>query len=301
MGRNELKLSYLSNYCFKTIPYKIGDSFEWINNIQGKVLFLDLAYLNGGIFSENFKKIKLHFSNLSKIKNQDFQYIYTSSIAVYGDQLSIKNITKKNQGNRHFRTYEFFKLMSEKLTEKKINNYSIWRLGHIVGPGSNYMKGLASNRFFFESEKMNKTFICFSMKIYYELIKILDGSNNPKYRIFTEMNSIGNTSIWNNLLSSRFGVFVVYENEKNVKPLVGIYPKFLESLSFLLKYFNNNLLIKLEKKLFKMYKNRYVPLSFKVIDNQRIESTESLSDREFSSIIDELLNWWYEYVEVKHI
>ena len=60
LGRNSFKLNALENLVDSTKKFNIGDDLNWINKIEGKIIFLDLAYLSSGNLLLN--KINLKFN-----------------------------------------------------------------------------------------------------------------------------------------------------------------------------------------------------------------------------------------------
>ena len=300
LGRNSFKLNALENLVDSTKKFNIGDDLNWINKIEGKIIFLDLAYLSSGNLLLNKINLKKHFKQIKKFsKNSKFNYIYTSSIAVYGDQMNIENYSKVRHGNPSFRTYEYFKYLSEKYT-KNISNGIIWRLGHIVGPGSNYMKGLISNRYSCPLPPRHVTDICLASSVYSELSSLIHDNNDFRNITFTEVNNLMDSNSWVKLLEQKFGIIFSSDQKKaTISKNKALYPLYLECMVYLSIFIPNKLLSKINNYAFIAFKNKEKITTPSFSNHSNIIMSEyKINKDEFDKSIEECKEWFSKALKV---
>ena len=300
LGRNEIKLKMLESSTVKVLKFVIGDNLSWLNELEGKVYFLDLAYLTNGNLSENYRSLKVHFKQLnSMVKRNNLNLIYTSTIGLYGPNMDPSNLNKRRHGYATFRTYEYFKFLSEKWVANN-QNTCIWRLGHIMGPGSNYMKAVVSNRFDMPVSKEHFPNVCLSRSVYNELTRVLSGDVLREVT-FTETNNLMTNEEWQKLLSRELGI--VYSEKISVKPMSiykGYYPLFLEMFSLMNTYLPNKLNIWMFDKLFKRFKAKSISVNHLIdLDTPSpIVSEYVLNERELFDALEECKDWYHETLKV---
>lgn len=300
LGRNEIKLKILESRTVKVLKFVIGDDLSWIKDIEGQVYFLDLAYLTNGNLPENYRALKGHFRQLnSLVKESSVKLIYTSTIGLYGPNMDLSNFNKRRHGYDSFRTYEYYKFLSEKWLVNH-QNTCIWRLGHIFGPGSNYMKGVMSNRFAMSVSQEPFPNICLSRSVYNELKRVING-HVLREITFTETNNLMTNKEWQQLLSENLGI--TYCEESLGKPIShykGYYPLFLEIFSVMNIFLPNKILIWIFDKLFKIFKAKSV--SSINMNNHKapspIISEYILSESELDEALDECKVWYEAALEI---
>ena len=300
LGRNEIKLKMLESRTVKVLKFVIGDDLSWLKNLEGRVYFLDLAYLTNGNLSENYRNLKVHFKQLnSLVKRNYLNVIYTSTIGLFGPSVHPTNLNKRRHGYTEFRTYEYFKYLSEKWLLKH-QNTCIWRLGHIFGPGSNYMKGVLSNRFDLPVSQEHFPNICLSQSVYNELRRVIYG-HELREITFTGTNNLMTNKEWQKLLSKHLGINYGEKTlVKSTSIYKGYYPLFLEIFSIMNSYFPNKILVWMYDKLFRAFKGKSISVKH-LIDLQTpspIISEYNLSETELIEALDECKEWYNEALEI---
>lgn len=190
-----------NNYIHLNYPQKkIKD-----NIFEGVETIIHLASLDRDEVKKNYEKAKKINFDLTKeliessIKNRVKNFIYISSISVYGSNLSTK--TDENIKPKPKDGYSRLKLMCEKLLRQKSNKQKILilRLSNIIGKPHNITKGY---------QKLFIPNICLSAL---KKNKIVLRTNGDQYRDFLELkiflkiihhflikiNKINNFSIFN--------------------------------------------------------------------------------------------------------
>ncbi len=148
---------------------------------KGIDTIIHLASLDRDEVKKNYKNAKINNYDLTKyilnlsIKNRVKNFIYISSIGVYGDNLT-KNLTEKTKPKPIDR-YSKLKLKCEKLLKKKSNKQKILilRLSNIVGTPLIITKGY---------KKLFLPNICLSAIKKNKIVLKTDGS---QYRDFLEL------------------------------------------------------------------------------------------------------------------
>ena len=213
--------------------------------------------------------------------------------------MNIEDYSKVRHGNSSFRTYEYFKYLSEKYT-KNISNGIIWRLGHIVGPGSNYMKGIISNRYSCPLPPRHVTDICLASSVYAELSSVINDNNDFRSITFTEVNNLMDSNSWVELLEKKFEIiFSSHQKKATISKNKALYPLYLECMVYFSKFLPNKFLSKINDYVFIKFKNKEKIINESFSNQSSVIISEyKINKDEFNKSIEECKDWYTKSLEV---
>ena len=190
------------------------------------------------------------------------------------------------------------------LSIRQKNTRKVYQMGLFGGldillVGSNYMKGLVSNRYSHPLPPRHVTDICLARSIYMELSGVVN-HNILRNITFTEVNNLMDSNSWVKLLEKEFKVIFSSEQERTpISRNKALYPLYLQVMVYLSIFIPNRLLSRINDYLFILFKNRE-KIKIKNSNNRSnvLISEYKLSKNEFDKSIQECKDWYNKSLKV---